>query len=42
MKNGNEIEEKSEKNRDDVGGVASESRVHFQIWKVWVCKNEKW
>jgi hypothetical protein len=27
---------------DDVGGVVSGSRVHFHVWKVWLCKNEKW
>ena len=26
---------------DDVGGAVSESRVCFQIRKVWLCKNEK-
>jgi hypothetical protein len=36
MKNGDKIEGKSGKNRGG-GGVVSGSRVHFQIWKVWVC-----
>jgi hypothetical protein len=25
-----------------VGCPVSGSRVHFQIWKVWLCKNEKY
>jgi hypothetical protein len=25
----------------NVGCPVSGSRVHFQIWKVWLCKNEK-
>jgi hypothetical protein len=43
MKNSDKIGEKSGKiGDDDVGGVVSGSRVHFHIWKVWLCKNEKW
>jgi len=26
---------------DNVGGAVSGSRVHFQIWKVWLCKKMK-
>jgi hypothetical protein len=37
---------KKSKNRGwlmtNVGCPVSGSRVHFQIWKVWLCKNEKY
>jgi hypothetical protein len=39
MKNTNKIGKKSEKiGGDNVEGAVAGSRVHFQIWKVWLCK----